>query len=103
MNSESLVRRLEWSTSSYNCPIFNNCPNKCVDGSGCNCRYPEGVDADKNCLVCHGSYTGGQDVINVILKMIILKLIIIIHVDNVKKYLDMNVCFVVILMDVNNV
>ena len=61
VNSESLVRRLQWSSSSstYNCPSFDNCPNQCVDGLGCDCRYPEGVDADKNCLVCHGSYTGG--------------------------------------------
>ena len=55
-STESLVRRLQ---SSYNCPSFNNCPEPCIDGEACDCRYPEGANADKNCLVCHSPYTGG--------------------------------------------
>ena len=51
-----MVRRLQ---TSY-CSSFHGCPDPCIGGAwgpACDCRDPDGIDADPNCLVCHSPAT----------------------------------------------
>lgn len=58
-NDEShFTRRL---LNSNDCSDFIGCPDACIGGAwgtGCDCTYPNGGDADPNCVTCHSPALG---------------------------------------------